>query len=133
MTLAADLEPRWLTEDFILTIHAELIGEFGGGSVALRDPAMLGSALARPRNKWSYDAERDLAVLAAAYCFALVKNHPFVDGNKRVGFVALAVFLDLNGVRLAAPEAGAAIMVEGLADGSFDEAALAAWIRDNTE
>jgi len=122
-------EPDWLVEDVVLALHAELIAEHGGlGGV--RDPGLLDSALARPRNMVAYD-EPSLFELAAAYAFAILRNHPFVDGNKRTALMAVYVFLRLNGYRLIAPEVEAVAVLRDLAAGDLDEATLARWIEVN--
>src|SRR3954470_12781691 len=95
-------EPRWLTRLIVDTIHSELILEHGGApGIAAGGDDLLESALARPKNRLAYEPGSDLAALAAAYLFGLVKNHAYVDGNKRGGFAAAATFLWLNGFRLA--------------------------------
>lgn len=120
---------RWLSASAVRAIHAEQIAEHGGAS-GLRDPAALDSALARPRNLAAY-ADSDAAALAAAYAFGLVRNHPFIDGNKRTGFVAAATFLLLNGADLTASEQEATTKFWRLADGTLSEQDLAAWFRSN--
>src|SRR5690606_24322267 len=92
-------EPRWLTRRVVLTLHRLQIEEHGG-TLGLRDDGLLDSALARPHQKHAYEPESDLVTLAAAYGFGLAKNHAFIDGNKRVAFVAMYVFLGLNGYDL---------------------------------
>lgn len=121
--------PVWLTVGLVVAIHGEQLRLFGG-PVGVRDPAMLESALDRPRNKWAY-GERDLATLAAAYAFGIARNHPFVDGNKRAAFLSLITFLGLNQIEFVAPEAEAAAAILALAAGEIDEAGLARWIMDN--
>ena len=101
-----------------------------GGSPGIRDEGLLGSALARPRHKFAYGSQTDLAVLAAAYAFGLAKNHGFVDGNKRVAFMAAYVFLGLNGQDLDAAEPDLVTVMEHVAAGRLTEAALAKWIRE---
>lgn len=123
-------EPLWLSRSIIEEIHAEMIREHGG-SYGIRDEGLLESALARPRNKWEY-GERDPAVLAAAYAFGLAKNHPFVDGNKRVAFMAAYVFLDVNGCVLQASEPDAVWAMQRLAAGGLTESDFAGWVRENT-
>ena len=91
-------EPVWLTADLAIAIHEEQLRIFGGPP-GLRDRGMLESALGRPINKWSY-GESDLAALAASYAFGIARNHPFVDGNKRLAFAAADVFLRIDGWRL---------------------------------
>lgn len=121
-------EPRWLTRPIVLTLHRLQIEEHSG-SIGLRDSGLLDSALARPQQKHAYEPESGFAALAAAYGFGLAKNHAFVDGNKRVAFVAMYVFLALNGYDLDAPEPEVVTVMEGVAAGAVDEPALADWLR----
>ena len=121
--------PVWLRLDVILAIHDAQLAEHGG-STGLRDRGGLESALARPQNLAAYGAP-DLAALAAAYAFGIVRNHPFVDGNKRTGLVALETFLDLNGAVLMADDAACVATFLSLAAGTLSEEALAAWVRTN--
>lgn len=126
-------EPHWLTRAMLDVIHAELISEHGGSpGVRAGGNDLLESALARPRQKLAYDPEADVASLATAYLFGLVKNHGYVDGNKRVAFAAAATFLLWNGLRLTAPETDAYDVVISAAEGRISEDALAEWIRSNT-
>lgn len=127
-------EPRWLTRLMIDTIHSELLREHGG-SHGVRDGGenLIESALARPLNRLAYEPASDLADLAAAYLFGLVKNHGYMDGNKRVGFAAAATFLLLNGIRLMASEADAYDTVIGLIEGRLSEEEVARWIRGKSE
>jgi death on curing protein len=122
-------EPFWLTRQMVVAIHDEQLAIHGGAS-GLRDEGMLESALDRPRNKWS-DEQAELVELAAAYAFAIARNHPFVDGNKRTSLLALYTFLGLNGIDFDVPEAEAAAMILALAAGEVDEDGLTRWIRDN--
>ncbi len=124
--------PRWLTRLMVDTIHAELLHEHGG-SPGVRDEDLIESALARPVHRHHYEPTRDPAELAAAYLFGLVKNHGYVDGNKRVGFAAAAVFLLLNGWVLTASEMEAYDVVMGVAAGTFSEADLVVWFRQHAE
>jgi death on curing protein len=119
-------EPVWLPESLVLAIHGEQLAIFGGGS-GVRDLGLLQSALDRPRNKWGY-GEVELPVLAAAYGFGLAKNHPFVDGNKRVAFLSMFTFLGLNGLDLIASEPEATVIMQALASGQLTEAELAVWV-----
>jgi len=119
-------DPIWLTVEIVLDIHAELLANFGGVD-GLRDRGLLESALDRPRNKVVY-GRADLATLAAAYAFGLSRNHPFIDGNKRIAFAALIVFLGLNGVEFVVPEPDAAAMMMALAAGEASEELLTHWI-----
>lgn len=121
---------RWLTREILTAIHAELIAEHGGPT-GLRDESVLESALARPRQRATY-GEPDLAELAAAYGFGLSRNHPFLDGNKRISLAAIDVFLRLNGAHLIASEVDAAATILELAAGDLDEEALATWIREQS-
>lgn len=110
--------------------HAESLARFGGAA-GVRDVGLLDSALARPANIAAYEPDADLFRLAAAYAFGVVKNHPFVDGNKRTGLLATVVFLELNGVGLAFDEPQIVSMVTGLASGDVDEQQFADWLRAN--
>lgn len=100
-----------------------------GGSPGVRDNGLLESALARPQQKWAYDEAPDLAMLAAAYAFGLAKNHGYVDGNKRVAFMAAYVFLGLNESDLEADEPDVVRTMERVADGRVSETGLADWFR----
>lgn len=127
-------EPRWLTRLMVDTIHSELLLEHGGAAgIAAGGDDLLESALARPRNRLAYEPESDLASLAAAYLLGLVKNHVYVDGNKRVGFATAATFLWLNGLRMTAPESDAYDAVIGAVEGTRTEPDPADWLRKNTE
>jgi death-on-curing protein len=121
-------EPSWLTYDQILAVHSQLLRRFGGAP-GLRDEGMLRSALQRPVSKWHYE-QADLASLAAAYAFGLAKNHAFADGNKRIAFMAMMLFLRKNGVRFAPDQAQATTITIGLAAGEVSEQSLARWILD---
>ncbi|HXG77788.1 MAG TPA: type II toxin-antitoxin system death-on-curing family toxin [Methyloceanibacter sp.] len=122
-------EPVWLTPDLVLNIQAEQLREFGGGS-GLRDRGLLESVLARPLNTCGYGSS-DLVELAAACAFGLARNHPFVDGNRRIAFLAMMTFLGLNGIEFVVPEFEAVVMMVALAAGDIDEKSLARWICDN--
>ncbi len=119
---------RWLKIDRVLAIHQLQIAEHGG-TQGVRDAGLLESALARPRNVQAYEPEADLAALAAAYAFGIVKNHPFLDGNKRTGYVVMEVFVVLNGSAFAASQEEKYLTFISLADGSLGEDELAGWIR----
>ena len=103
-----------------------------GGGVGLRDAGLLASAMARPKQRQAYGEAADLIDLATAYTVGLVRNHPFVDGNKRTGFVIGVLFLELNGASFTASEEAATQAVMGLAAGTLDEAGYAAFLRENT-
>lgn len=122
-------EPTWLPLELVIAIHDEQLRLFGGAE-GLRDEGALQSALGRPRNQWAYRDTR-LATLAAAYAFGIVRNHPFVDGNKRTGLLSLVAFLGLNGVDFVAEEAAAAAIILELAAGTVGEEGLTRWIEDN--
>lgn len=121
-------EPRWLSRLIVDTLHQEMIREHGG-SYGVREAGLIESALSRPRNRWSYEPGADLAVLAAAYGFGLARNHGYIDGNKRVAFMSLYVFLGLNGLELEVSEIEVVAIMTSVADGSLPEEELAAWIR----
>jgi death-on-curing protein len=129
--MAAPREPRWVSRLVVDAIQTDMLLTHGG-LPGLRDEDLLESALARPRQRFSYDATTDLAALAAACGFGLARNHPYRDGNKRVAFVTMAVFLGLNGLELTAPETEVVTTMVALASGTLDENALADWIRLNT-
>ena len=122
-------EPVWLPVDLVIAIHERQLREFGGPS-GIRDRSALESALGRARNKWAYEMA-ELPELAAAYAFGVARNHPFVDGNKRVALLALVTFLGLNGVTFVADEAHAASIILALAAGEVNEEGLTRWIKDN--
>jgi death on curing protein len=121
-------EPRWLERIVVDAIHADQLREHGGLR-GIRDENVLESALARPRQKWEYDDRADLAVLAAAYASGFVRNHPYRDGNKRIGFLTLMTFLGINDHDLSATDEDVVTTMLALADGSLTEAQLAEWIR----
>jgi len=120
-------EWRWIAPEVVYAIHDRQLSEHSGGQ-GLRDPGALESALARPMNLAAY-GEPDAAALAAAYAFGIVRNHAFVDGNKRTGWVVARLFLADNGRRLRFDKAEAVRLVESLAAGAVTEEALAAWFR----
>ncbi len=120
--------PRWVNRLVIETVHFDLLSAHGG-MPGLRDESVLESAIARPRQKRAYDTDADIADLAAAYGFGLARSHPFNDGNKRVAFVVMAVFLGLNGYDIEAPESEVVTIMLDLAVGEITEEALADWLR----
>lgn len=125
------IEPRWLSMNVILAIHSDQVREHGG-SLGVRDKGLLESALDRPRNRFHYQPESDPSELAAAYGFGIAKNHPFIDGNKRVAFQAMYVFLGINGLAITADEEEVVRVVVALASGELGEDELVAWVRKNT-
>jgi death on curing protein len=122
-------EPIWITYEQAIAIHSRQLRRFGGAP-GLRDEGMLRSALERPINKWTYE-QAPLPELAAAYAFGLAKNHAFVDGNKRIAFMAMMTFLHKNGVPFAPDQAEATKIILSLAAGEVSEESLTRWIRDN--
>ena len=120
-------EPSWLTREAVLAIHAQLLARFGG-SAGIRDDNMLESALAKPRQLHAY-GQPNAYEMAAAYAFGIVKNHPFVDGNKRAGFVAAYTFLGINGIDFTAPEEEAVLFTRGLAAGDITLEEYTLWLQ----
>ncbi|MGQ0484199.1 MAG: type II toxin-antitoxin system death-on-curing family toxin [Hyphomicrobiales bacterium] len=118
----------WLTKHMVEAFHRESLARFGGAD-GVRDPGLWESALARPENIHAYEPEADVFRLAAAYCTVVVKNHPFIDGNKRTGTLCAVVFLGLNGVDVEFDEPTIVTMIYGLAAGEVIEDQLAAWLR----
>ena len=121
-------EPRWVERLVVDAVHLDQVREHGG-LAGMRDENALESALARPRQKWRYDPDADLPTLAAAYGFGLCRDHPYRDGNKRVAFVVLVVFLELNGFRFDATEPDVVTTMLAVAGGQLSEADLAQWLR----
>lgn len=128
MNAPDEREPRWLARQVVDYIHQQQIKRFGG-SHGTRDSGLIESALGRARNKWEYGGERDTIELAAAYGYGLATNHGYVDGNKRVAYVAMTTFLQLNGWRFTAPDEEVVDFVLGLATGEQDEADVSVWLR----
>ena len=118
----------WLTKHMVEAFHRESLVRFGGAD-GLRDERLLESALARPENIHACEPEADLFRLAAAYCAGIVKNHPFVDGNKRTGTLSAVVFLALNGIATEFDEPMIVAMIVGLAAGEISESELTDWLR----
>ncbi len=123
-------EPVWIDEREVLSLHDRLLA-LDGGAAGLRDKGLLESALARPRQIHAYADNPDLIDMAAAYMAGIVRNHPFLDGNKRTGFVIGVLFLEINGHHFTAREEDATQAVLGLAAGTMDEPGFAAWLRAN--
>jgi death-on-curing protein len=119
--------PVWILRETVLALHEQLIARFGGAS-GLRDAGLLDSALARPQHLLAYGTPT-LFQLAASYGYGLVKNHPFVDGNKRIGFTVVVLFLELNGCSFGADEADATVRTLALAAGDMSEADFADWLQ----
>lgn len=122
-------EPVWISYDQLIAVHSRQLRKFGGAA-GLRDEGILRSALERPVNKWQYE-HAGLPILAAAYAFDLAKNHAFIDGNKRIAFMSMMIFLRRNGVAFAPDPAHATAIILALAAGEVSEESLARWTRDN--
>ena len=121
-------QPLWLSRVVVDAIHNDQLREHGG-LPGVRDENALESALARPQQKWQYADDVDFGSLAAAYAFGLVKNHPYRDGNKRIGFLAAITFLGVNKQGFEATDADVIAAVLALADGRLSEGQFADWIR----
>jgi death on curing protein len=121
------LEPVWIEPSALRLLQVESLAEFGGLS-GMRDEGLFLSALARPQNLFAYDSVTDLSRLAAAYAYGLARNHPFNDGNKRVAFLAIGMFLAINGSLLKVEPAAAVNTMLALAAGHLTELELADWI-----
>jgi death-on-curing protein len=122
--------PVWVLRETVLTLHEQSLAEFGGAA-GIRDEGLLDSALGKPENLFAY-GRPTVFDLAASYGFGIVKNHPFIDGNKRAGFITAATFLELNGYRFQATEAKAAVRTLALAAGEMSEKEFAAWLKENS-
>ena len=121
--------PVWVRDDVVLAVHKRQLAEHSGRE-GIRDEGLLASALARPKNLLAYlDEKPDLSALAASYAFGIIKNHPFVDGNKRTAFVICQTFLRLNGHDLEASQEKKYLTFLKLAAGQVGEVELAEWIR----
>ncbi|MCX7105320.1 MAG: type II toxin-antitoxin system death-on-curing family toxin [Methylococcales bacterium] len=121
---------RWIDKQLLIMLHDESLTLHGGAS-GIRDEGLLDSALSRAHNLANYE-EPDFADLAAAYAVGLAKNHPFVDGNKRVAFLALGLFLGLNGYKLIATQVDATLIIQAIAGGQLLETDFAEWVRTNS-
>jgi death on curing protein len=124
-------EPKWLGVESVLVMHDEQLAEHGGAG-GIRDLGLLDSALARPRNAWSY-GQSDLVALGALYAAGIMRNHPFVDGNKRTGFLAAYAFVYVNGLEIVAEEAEVIVQCLSLASDEIDDTEFAAWLRENVQ
>jgi len=120
-------EPIWVLREVVLIAHEQSLAEFGGAA-GIRDEGLLDSALSKPENLFAYGTP-SVFELAASYGLGLVKNHSFIDGNKRIGFMVAVVFLQLNGWRLEASEVDATLRTLALAAGELSEAEFAEWLR----
>ena len=124
-------EPEWVLRETVSMLHEQSLAQFGG-SAGVRDEGLLDSALGKPQNLFAY-GKPTIFDLAASYAFGLVKNHPFIDGNKRAGFITALTFLELNGYQFHATEVDAAVRTLALAAGEMSEAAYAEWLRANSK
>lgn len=124
-------EPRWLTRLVVDAIHDDQVREHGG-LPGVRDENVLESALARPQQKWNYEQRAYLALLASAYAYGFVRNHPYRDGNKRIGFLVLITFLGINDCDLDATDAEVVDLFVALAAGEVSEDQLTGWVRAHT-
>jgi death-on-curing protein len=124
------IEITWLNRADCLAVHEMLLAQFGGLN-GIRDENMLESALGKPRHLLAY-SDPDITDLAASYAIGIIKNHPFVDGNKRTGFILATQFLEANGMEFTATEVDAALQTLALAAGEIDEAAYAKWLKKNS-
>jgi death on curing protein len=125
-------EPIWIEEPEVLALHEQLLA-FHGGAEGVRDQGLLASALARPKHIATYDSKSDVIDMASAYTAGVIQNHPFVDCNKRTGFVIGILFIELNGYRFVATESTAADAVLALAGGILTEPEYTAFLRANIE
>ena len=124
-------KPVWVRRDVVLAFHDRLLAEHGGAA-GLRDEGLLESALGKPQNLFTY-GNPTLFDLAASYAFGLVKNHPFIDGNKRISFATAGLFLELNGYDFRATEVDVVLRTLALAAGEMTEAAYADWLKSNSK
>jgi death-on-curing protein len=125
-------EPRWVPRLVVEAVHVDQVREHGG-LIGLRDENALESALARARQRWTYEPEADLSRLAADYANGICRNHPFRDGNKRVAFVAAVTFLELNGWDFTAPDQEVVENMLALASGTITDEELADWFRSRAQ
>ncbi len=124
-------EPVWVLREVVFILHEQSLARFGGAA-GVRDEGLLDSALSRPQNLFSY-GKPTLFDLAASYAFGLVKNHPFIDGNMRTGFIVAVAFLQLNGRRFIVSEVDATVRTLALAAGKMSERAFSAWLKANSK
>lgn len=124
-------EPNWVSKEECMALHSMLVAMFGG-SDGVRDEHALDASLGRPLQHYSYnEPEPSIVELAAIYCSGIVKSHPFMDGNKRSGFITAALFLESNGYKLTASEEAAAVQIIALADSRLSDEELTAWLEAN--
>jgi death-on-curing protein len=123
-------EPKWLSKELVVAMHRELVRQHGG-LYAIRDETLIESAIAKPQQKFAYEESASIFELAASVGYGLAKNHPFADGNKRIAFAAMGVFLEINGIEITATEVDAVVTILALADGSLSESEIAQWLKAN--
>ena len=123
-------KPVWLDREVALAIHELMLAQHGG-LAGVRDEGLLESALSKPRNLFAY-GKPTVAQLAASYAAGIIRNHPFLDGNKRTGFMLAATFMELNGLTLTASEESVVQQTLALAAGELKEASYAAWLKENS-
>lgn len=124
-------EPPWISRVMTDAIHLDILRSLGGAH-GVRDPALIDSALGRPRNRLAYDQSVDIAELAAAYGCGIAKNHGYLDGNKRTAYLVMYAFFRVNGYRIDAHEADVVALMISVADGSTSEKQLAEWLREHS-
>jgi death-on-curing protein len=124
-------EPVWVLREVVFMLHEQSLAQYGG-SAGIRDEGLADSALGKPQNLFTY-GKPDSFDLAASYAFGLVKNHPFIDGNKRTGFIVAVVFLELNGYKFFASEVDATVRTLSLAAGEMSETGFAQWLKANSK
>ena len=125
-------KPVWIDERDALALHNRLLALHGGAG-GLRDRGLLQSALSRPQQQYAYAEAADIIDMATAYTAGILRNHPFLDGNKRTAFIVAAIFLEMNGWRFGASEDDAAVQILALAVGELTEAAFASWLKANSQ
>ncbi len=125
-------EPLWLKRQWVDALHFQQMKRFGG-LYGVRDEGAIESALSRPIHQWSYEQAQDMAALAAAYGFGLARSHGYSDGNRRIAFMAMAVFRDINDVLFDAPEPEVVRVMLAVTAGDLSEAELARWVREHSQ
>ena len=124
-------DPIWVLPEVVIAVHQMLLAEHGGLH-GIREEALLDSALSRPQYRFAYGTTLSIFDLAASYAYGLAKNHPFADGNKRIALSVAAIFLELNGYSLDAPEPETVLIIEQLAAGELSENNLSIWLEDKS-
>ncbi len=122
-------EPVWILQEIVISVHQMLLAEHGGAP-GIRDEALLESALNRPQQRYFYGEDISIFSLSSSYCYGLARNHPFVDGNKRIALTIAAIFLEVNGYSLNAPEPNTVIIIEELAAGKLTEDDFTGWLKE---